>query len=157
LTARALHPPTIARMGKFSLLLALATGLLLAQSDRGTLTGQVTDPSGAAVPNVTVVATNQATGVKYKSSSTDTGNYLVTQLPPGNYDVSAEAPGFRPRIQKSVGIHVAQTLTLNLPLELGAVEQAVEVTGAAPVIESTTSDLGTVVPNRNVIDLPLAV
>src|SRR3954447_8258310 len=134
-----------------------AGGLVWAQSDRGTLTRQVTDPSGAAVPGVTVVATSQATGVKYTSTTTENGIYLIGQLPPGAYDVSAEAKGFRTRIQKGVAINVAQTLTLNYPLEVGAVEQAIEVTGAAPVIESTTSDLGTVVPTRNVIELPLAV
>src|SRR4051812_13518806 len=141
----------------WAVLATLAGGLVWAQSDRGTLTGQVTDPSGAAVPGVTVVATSQATGVKYTSTTTENGIYLIGQLPPGAYDVSAEAKGFRTRIQKGVAINVAQTLTLNYPLEVGAVEQAIEVTGAAPVIESTTSDLGTVVPTRNVIELPLAV
>ena len=66
-------------MGKLSLWLALvlAGGLLRAQSDRGTLTGQVTDPSGAAVPNVTVVVANQAARVKYTPTTTETGNYAA--------------------------------------------------------------------------------
>src|SRR5262245_47975784 len=98
-------------MGKFSLLVvvALSAASLLAQSDRGTLTGLVTDPSGAAVPNVSIIATNLATGVKYASTTTETGNYLISQLPPGGYDVSAEARGFHTRIQKNVAINVAQT------------------------------------------------
>jgi hypothetical protein len=153
------RPYNLEYMGKVSLFLVMVwmSSSLFGQSDRGTLTGQVTDPSGAAVPHVTVVATNQATGVKYTSTTTDSGNYVISQLPPGAYEISAEAPGFRKRVQRDVNINVAQTSTLNPMLELGPVEQVIEVTGAAPVIESTTSDVGTVVPTRNVIDLPLAV
>ena len=146
-------------MGKFSLLISFvcAVALLPAQSDRGTITGQVADPSGAAVPNATIAATNQATGVRYSAATTDAGNYVVSQLPPGRYEVSAEAQGFRRSVQRDIDVNVAQTVTLNYSLQIGQVEQTLEVTGAAPVVESSTSDVGTVVPSANIIDLPLAV
>jgi hypothetical protein len=115
------------------------------------------DPSNAGVPRATVTVTNQATGVKQQAESTETGDYVIPQLPAGRYDLTAESAGFRRLSRKDIDVNVAQNVTLNLSLEIGAVEQTVEVTSAPPVVESTTSDVGTVVPSRNVIDLPLAV
>jgi hypothetical protein len=145
-------------MQKYALALLLTSGLaLFAQSDRGTITGFVLDPSSAPIPAAAIAATNQATGVKYSASSSESGNYVVPQLPVGRYDVSIEAPGFRRHLRKDIDINVAQTLTLNATLEVGQVEQQIEVVGDAPVVESATSDVGTVVSTRSVIDLPLSV
>lgn len=131
--------------------------VLLAQSDRGAITGRVLDPSSAAVPNAAVVAVNQATGVKYSGSSNETGNYALPQLPPGRYEVTVEAPGFRRSVHKDVEINVAQTLTLNVSLEVGQVTEAVEVSAAAAVLQTSTSDLGTTISRDRVMDLPLSV
>lgn len=138
----------------FLMLSALA---LFAQTDRGAITGVIVDPTGAPVPGAKVSATHQATGVRYASTSSESGNFTVPQLPFGRYDFEAESTGFRRHVHKDVDIAVGQTATLNVTLEIGQVEQAVEVVGNAPVVESTTSDVGTVVSSRNVIDLPLSV
>ena len=75
--------------------LTLTVSRIFAQSDRGTITGTVTDPAGAVVANAAVEARNTATGVSYQAASTSTGNYTIAQLPVGTYDVSAAVPGFK--------------------------------------------------------------
>ena len=145
-------------MTKLALGLFLATGLtLLAQSDRATITGRVLDATSAPIPGATLTATNQATGVKYTSTTNEAGNYLVQQIPYGRYDFTAEAAGFRRLVRKDVDISVGQTLTLDLTMEIGQVEQQIEVVGSAPVVESSTSDVSTTVTSRQVMDLPLSV
>ncbi|HYP05175.1 MAG TPA: TonB-dependent receptor [Bryobacteraceae bacterium] len=144
-------------MHKYIGVILLSVLPAFAQSDRGTITGRVEDPSAAAIPNAPVTATHQATGVKYSATTTETGNFVLSQLPIGRYDVSVESPGFRRQVRKDIEISVAQTLTLNISMEVGQVEQILEVTDAPPVVESTTSDVGTTVATRNIIDLPLSV
>jgi hypothetical protein len=134
-----------------------AAGSLLAQSDRGTLTGLVLDPAGAALPNARVEAVNQATQVKYTGVSSDAGLYSIPQLPVGRYDLSVAATGFSRYLRKDIDINIAQTVTINVNLALGAVNETVEVSGVAQAVQTSTSDIGTVVDRRMVIDLPLAV
>ena len=130
---------------------------VMAQSDRGTITGRVLDPTQSAVPGATVAAANAATGIKYTATTNDTGNYSIQQVPAGTYEVTIEASGFRRYVQKAVELNVAQTATLNVTLDVGQVEQTIEVTESAGVIESSTSDLGTVISRERMIDLPLSV
>jgi hypothetical protein len=145
-------------MKKFALSLLLLSGVtLFAQSDRGSVTGRVTDPTSAPIPNASVAVVNQATGVKYTGTTNETGNYLIAQLPVGRYDLAAEATGFRRYARPNIEVGVAQTVTLNLDMQIGQVEQTLEVTAAAPVVEATNADVGTSVNTRQVIDLPLAV
>jgi hypothetical protein len=117
----------------------------------------VLDPAAAAVPNAKVEATNQATLVKYTASTTEAGVFSVQQLPTGRYDLAIEAPGFRRYVRKDIEVNVAQTVNLNVTLEVGQVEQVLEVTAAAPLLESATSTVGTVVTRAMVQDLPLSV
>ncbi|MDZ4799383.1 MAG: TonB-dependent receptor [Bryobacteraceae bacterium] len=143
-------------------LLALASyfvlpALMLAQSDRGTITGRVLDATEAVVANASITATNQETGIRSVGKTSETGNFVIPQLAVGRYEVAIEAPGFRRNVRRDVDLNIAQTLTLNVSLEVGAVEQQIEVTGAAPLVESSTSDLGTVVNRERIIDLPLQV
>ena len=137
-----------------ALLFALA---LSAQTPRATITGRVVDPTAAVIPGATVVATEQATGVEYRTATSDTGNYVLQQLPVGRYDVSVDATGFRRYLQKDIQINVAQTLTLNVTLEVGQTSEAIEVKATAAAVESSTSDLGTVISQDRVMDLPLSV
>lgn len=125
--------------------------------DRGAILGRVTDPSGAVVTGANVTITNQDTGIKSTSVTNEAGNYAVRSLAFGKYEVAVETAGFRKYIHKDTTLDIGQTLTLDVTLEIGAVDQAVEVTGAAPLIESSTSDLGTVVTEKQVQDLPLSV
>lgn len=142
---------------KLCLALSLLSCTLLAQSDRGTITGRIIDATSAAVPNASVVVTNQETGLRSTTRTSETGNYVVPQLQVGRYEMSVEAAGFRKSIQRDLVLNVAQTLAVNLTLELGQVDQTIEVTAAQPLLESATSDLGTVVNRERIVDLPLAV
>ncbi len=128
-----------------------------AAQDRGTILGRVTDPSGAVVTGASLALTNQDTGIKLSSTANDAGNYTFRGLPFGRYELVCEAPGFRKFVARDTVLNIGQTLTLDVSLQLGGVEQAVEVSGAAPLIESSTSDLGTIIDSKQVADLPLSV
>jgi len=117
----------------------------------------VTDPSSAVIAGATITVTNLDTGIKTTTNTNEAGNYVVRGLAFGRYEVECEAKGFRKYVGKDNSVNVAQTLTLDIALQVGAVEQTVEVSGAAPLVESSTSDLGTVVDQKQVADLPLSV
>ena len=138
------------------LLSALVTSAL-AQQNLGVIVGRVTDPSSAVVAGAAVSLINDATGVKRNATTGGSGDFAFGGLAFGTYHVTAEAKGFRKLVRKDVRVYVGETLSLDLALEIGSADQTVEVTGAAPLIESNTSDLGTVVDSKQVNDLPLAV
>src|SRR5688500_14424220 len=96
------------RIGLVAALFIYATAAL-AQGDRGTLTGAVTDPQGAAVPTAKISVKNSATGALFETVTTDTGNYTLSALPSGVYELNVEAPGFGRRTQQGIRIQVAQT------------------------------------------------
>jgi hypothetical protein len=129
----------------------------LTQTTLGTITGRVVDASGAAVGNAAVAATNTATGIVYRTATNDAGNYVLQQLAVGSYELAVEAKGFRKFVRRGIHLNVAQTLTVDVPLEIGQLEQAVEVTADASTLQTATSDLGTIVQNRKLVDLPLFV
>src|SRR4051794_21238676 len=129
---------------------ALIPLLLNAQTDRGSITGRIVDATDAAISDANVTITNQETGIKSVTKTSATGNYVVPSLPVGTYEITVEAAGFRRYVRRDARLDVAQTLTLNVSLEVGQVEQQIEVTGAAPLIESSTSDLGTVVNRERI-------
>jgi hypothetical protein len=126
------------------------------QSDRGSITGRVVDPTDSLVLNAAVTVLSQDTAARTVVHTNRAGNYAVRELPFGKYEVSCEAPGFR-RYIRNVELIVGQTLTLDFKLELGQVEQTVEVTTATPLLDNGTSELATVVDQKQVQDLPLSV
>ena len=127
------------------------------QQDLGTVTGRVTDPSGALITGAALTLTNQETGAKIRTPTNDSGNYAFRSLPYGSYEMSAEAKGFRKLIRKGIRVYVGETLNVDLTLEIGSVDQTVEVSGAPALIESSTSDLSTVVDAKQFKDLPIGV
>lgn len=135
----------------------LFTGLLFAQGERGTLNGTITDPNGASVPNATVVATNVDRGIEFKAVTTDAGVYRLPYLPAGNYRITATAPGFRTSVAERVDLAVAQTLTVDLKLELGQVTEQVTVAAESPLIETGSSEIGRYVTEREFDTWPIAV
>jgi hypothetical protein len=138
-------------------ILFLAVTAALAQSDRSTLTGLVTDKTGAVIVGASVEAVNQSTGLKYATTSTGFGAYALRQLPQGIYSVSAVAEGFNPDTQR-VQIHVAETVTLDLvPWVFRGDGVAIDVTAVTPVIDTTTSENSTGITQKLVADLPLSV
>src|SRR5581483_3468623 len=139
------------------LLLTLFVPAVVAQSSgTSALTGTVTDPSGAAVPNVTVTLTSNATGqVRTATTGTD-GTYKFTLLPPGDYKVRFAASGFKTAEVASVVLNVTETPALDRTLEVGAQTEQITVEAAAEVLQTQSSTLGTVVSQQAVTGLPLA-
>ena len=128
---------------------------LSAQEFRATLTGTVTDPSGAVVPNVTVEAINNSTQQKYTTKTTDKGVYFIPYVLPSTYTVTASASGFKTQEQDNVLLQASQSRGLNFSLQVGTETQTVEVTGESPLIETANGSGGTVLTQREIENVPL--
>ena len=138
-------------------ILALAACLGgFAQSVSGDLAGTIYDASGAAVPNATVAAKNDATGVEATIKSTATGEYHLGNLLPGTYTVTVTAAGFTKAQVRSVAIDLNKNTTTNIKLEVGSNIETVDVTAAAATIDTTTASVQTSFETRNMADLPIA-
>lgn len=135
----------------------LIAGLLWAQSDRGTITGTVTDASGAVIPGVEVTATNVETGIKTTATSNHVGLYSILNLPVGRYAVSFNKQGFKMLERPAITLAVAQVAQLDVKLEVGATSETVTVTDDAPMLQTQTLDLGTNMKAAPIADLPLNI
>src|SRR5881394_3561054 len=147
-------------MSKILIAFLLSIGIAVsvhAQTFLGTITGRVVDASSASVGAAAVTATNQGTGLAYKTVTNGAGNFALQQLPVGKYDVTVEAAGFRKLVRKDIELNVAQTLSIEAKLEVGEVEQAVEVTAGVGLLQTASSDLGTTIQRNKLMDLPLFV
>src|SRR5438876_11213124 len=145
----------------FAAALLLACPIFLAasfaQTTNATLGGTVADASRALIPGVTVTATNTQTGIVSTSVTNETGVYNFPSLQTGTYKVSAELPGFQTQTYNDVVLGVSQQVRLNFTLQVGTQAQSVEVNIAADtLIATTSSSVGTVLPEYKVRDLPLA-
>ncbi len=136
-------------------LLFFFTSLALAQRDLGTLTGTVSDPQGAVVPNAKVTITNDATNVSADTVTTDSGSYTRPALPPGTYTVTVEAPGFQKAEQKGVQVNAGGVASADLVLQVGNAAQTVEVTASAPLLQTETPTIGANLNPAEVTELPL--
>ena len=137
----------------FSLLLLSAVAF--AQRDLGTITGSITDATGAAVPNAKVTITNTATNVSYDTVSTGAGAYTRPAVPPGTYTVAVEAPGFQKAQQSNVIVNPGAPVAVDLTLQVGNASQTVEVTAAAPLLQTESPALGANLNAAQVDQLPL--
>ncbi|MEO7789111.1 MAG: carboxypeptidase regulatory-like domain-containing protein [Vicinamibacterales bacterium] len=137
-----------------SLCLLLPTASL-AQTGAASLTGIVVDQSGAVVPGAMVTATNDATNVTYTAVSNDAGNYTVSSLPVGSYVVKAELSRFKTAATKPIQMEAKQVVRLDFKLELGGVEEVVEVTSQAQVLQTETATVGEVISGTTLNSLPL--
>ncbi len=128
---------------------------LVAQSDRGTITGTIADPQDAVVQGTRVSAANRNTGAVVNTVSTETGNYVLTQLPAGVYDLSFEAPGFKKVTRPGVQVQVAQTVRVDARLEVGATTESVMVTSEAPVLRTENAEQSINVSGNRINNLPI--
>lgn len=129
---------------------------LRAQGTAGSITGQVSDSAGAVVPKATVRITNEATGIERQVETDGTGFYLFTNVLPASYEISVTATGFRQWTQKGVQLQVRSGLRVDVQLQVGAVTESLTVTGtAAPLIESVSAKVGSIVETRQITELPL--
>jgi len=132
-------------------------GALLAQSNRATITGTVTDSTGAIAPNVTVTATNVDTGVSTATVTNDDGIYVIPNLPPGKYAVEFKKDGFETVNEPNIILESTQVAQLNSKLAVGATTQSVTVNAEAPVLDKETESIGTNMSGETVTDLPLSI
>ena len=126
-----------------------------AQSTSASLTGRITDSSKAVVPNAKVVAINTGTRVHYETVTNDTGSYYVTNLPPGTYRIEVEKIGFKAVLKADLILHVQDALEINFEMTLGSASESVTVRGGAPLLDTESSTIGTVVEQRKANELPL--
>src|SRR5271169_4398376 len=133
----------------------LLPALLPAQGASGRILGRVADPSGAALSAVKITLTNEATGISRDAKSNDSGDYSFVEVAPGTYTVQFELTGFKKNIQKSVIVDVNQVVTLNSTLQIGGSQETVEVTSEAPQVDTSSTQLGAVINDRSVNELPL--
>lgn len=138
------------------LLLCLGTGTVAAQVNTGTILGNVTDPTGAAVANVKIAAVNAETGFSRTALSGADGSYLIPLLPISDrYTVTAEAQGFKTTARTGIGILLNQNVRVDIRLELGQVSERIEVSGEAPLVDTHSSLRGEVIETRRMTELPL--
>jgi hypothetical protein len=128
--------------------------LVWAQTYTGSIRGTITDPTQAAVPNAKVTATDVDRKVEYPTTADSAGRYVFPGLPPARYVVTVEAPGFRKASQPAFRLEVQQQVTLDIALTVGEMTTTVEVTGAAPLLNTTSATLGQVVENKFIESLP---
>jgi hypothetical protein len=131
------------------------TSLSFAQGGVGTITGTVTDPKGLSVPGATVLIHNTDTNLDRTITTTDAGLYTATFLPSGHYDVTASKEGFAKQVRKDLPLQVGQTLTIDFPMTIQAAESVVTVTGEAPVLETSRTELSQEVSQTLAAGLPL--
>jgi hypothetical protein len=136
-------------------LLLLFTSHAVAQIDTGSIVGRVTDDSGAILPGVTVTSVQDGTGLSAVSVTNDRGEYIFPGLRVGKYTVTAELPGFRRAIQRDVIVNVQTRAQVDLQLNVGAVTEEVTVVGKTELLQTQTADIGAVVDERQMRDLPL--
>ena len=143
------------RLLKLAACSALFTALLFGQAGTGTITGTITDPVGAVVPNAPVEVRNTETNVPFPTQTTGTGAYTVPRLPPGSYSVSVTAPGFKKLIRAGITVGADQTLPLDLSLEVGASTDSVTVTAEATLLKTESGDVVHNVTLGQLDDLPI--
>ena len=120
----------------------------------GTFTGTVTDPSGAIVPQVAITALNAETGQKYRTVTSTTGDFTLVQVPPGNYELSVVAPGFKTLSRKGLKLEVDGKVSLNLRLEIGSESVTVSVVDEAPLLRTADAQVGEVINSLMVENMP---
>jgi hypothetical protein len=135
--------------------LAAVCGFAFGQDFRATLTGQITDPSGAAIPNATVKLTNNATNEVKQVTTNARGAYTIPYLNPGDYTVEVTATGFQAAKRTDVVLRVAQTLNLPIHLALGQMSQEVTVTAQQNTVETENADRGLVFDPVKTQEYPL--
>jgi hypothetical protein len=128
---------------------------LLAQVDRGSIVGLVTDPAGARVPGAEVTVTNLAANQSISLTTDEKGQYTADLLRIGTYSVTVEKPGFQKAIQPSVDVGVNQTARVDIALLVGSINESVQVTTAPPLLQTEASSLGTIETERRISELPL--
>ena len=142
------------RVTSVALSLCLVSGIVLAQTG-GTVTGTIVDPAGAAVPSASIEARNTDTNARYPVASSNTGNYTLSALPAGTYELDITAPGFKKFVQPSLVVQNAQTIRVDAALEVGQATESVTVTTEATMLKTESGELSQTVATQTMDQLPL--
>ncbi len=151
-------PSLRARCSRVCLAVAIclsASSLLFAQGTTGRVVGRVSDPTGAVLAGVKVTLVNQATNVSRDATTNESGDYDFVAVPVATYRLEFDLPGFKKNVRRDVILDVNQVITLNMSLQLGQAKEIVDVTSEAPLVETSSTQLGTVVNDRAIVQLPL--
>jgi hypothetical protein len=143
------------RIGVIAVFIALFATVLWGQTDRGTITGTVLDPTGAVLGGAAAEARNTATGVVTRVASSDTGNYTIPSLPAGSYELTVTAPGFKQYVRQGLTVQAAQTIRIDVTLEVGTASESVTVTDAAPLLKTESGEMSHVVSIQRMNNLPI--
>ncbi|MDX2181375.1 MAG: TonB-dependent receptor [Bryobacteraceae bacterium] len=143
------------RLSRLATVTLLCLLPIAAQTFTGTITGVVTDPNGAAVPNATVRLRNEATNDTRNTATNAEGQFIFSQMIPGTYEVSAETAGFRKSVQTGAVLRVNQTLEMNIALQIGEVTQIVEVSAGVTLLDTQTANRAVTLDQQTVLDLPV--
>ena len=135
--------------------LCAAPSMAAAQAVSGTLLGNITDSSGAAVPGATITATEMETGVVRTVASNESGRYIFPSLVNGRYTVTAELQGFKKVVRQNVKVDVNTTIRVDMALEVGALTESVTVAIETPVLQTDRTDTGRLIESKAITDLPL--
>jgi outer membrane receptor protein involved in Fe transport len=128
---------------------------VLAQSTGGRILGRIADPTGAVLANVKVTLVNEATGVSNTTNSSDSGDYIFPQVAVGVYRLEFDLTGFKTNVQRGVNVDLNQVVTVNSTLQIGETKETVEVTSEAPIVDTSSTQLGSVMDSKQVSTLPL--
>src|SRR5262249_28195404 len=132
----------------------LSVGISRSQLGTATISGMVTDATGAAVAGASITAVHVETGFRPQTTSNPSGQYNLPGLTPGQYDLTFEFQGFKKAEQKGLTLQVDQNARIDISLEVGQVTESVEIAGHAPLVESQSATLGAVVDTQKILALP---
>src|SRR5262249_12470745 len=133
----------------------LSIPVLFAQNVTSTIVGNVRDASSAAIPGATVTVVNEGTGIETKAQTTTDGEYVAPSLPFGKYTVRVEAAGFKPSVTREITLLPNRTTRHDVTLEVGNVQQTVEVTASAPVVTTENATVGSIISAQQITNVPL--
>src|SRR5260370_30518108 len=133
----------------------LLAGSLLGQGIRATLVGRITDASGAVIPHAKVKVVNVATNESRTAEASDTGDFALPQLGPGEYSLTVEQPGFNTEIRRGISLETGQEARVDITLTAGSLTQEISVSAAAPLVSSENATVGNVVEQKKIVELPL--
>jgi len=143
------------RFVSVAFLSTICAAMLLAQNDRGTITGTVTDQGGAVVPNANVVATNIETAAEFRTQTTGTGNYTIPSLVVGHYRLVVELTGFKKFVQENIQINVATTDRIDVVMQVGAASETITVEAEVAALKTETAEQSTIITGARINELPI--
>ncbi|MEO8737825.1 MAG: carboxypeptidase-like regulatory domain-containing protein, partial [Edaphobacter sp.] len=142
-------------MSAIALLFFSFSAVCPAQTDRGSITGVITDSTGGSIAGAAVTATNQGTGAQNRTVTTGSGNYTVPELPAGAYSLTVEAPGFSKLVRSGITVSVNLSVRLDMSVAIGSASETVNVTADAPLLKTENPENNITVTSKDINALPL--